>query len=190
MGKLAGFTGVGAGVNALGKSNIGDILMGSTRQKGVAQLLTPEQQQFLGGMLTPETSQAAYQANLGLLQPQQMDEARQAYEQSVISPALQALRRDIMPAIQERYAGVGAGSSSALNQALSRSAEDITQQLANQFGQYYAGQQQMGQQGQLQALQNLSGLLGQRTFDPIIQQKAGLLPSLIQAGGQFGAAMV
>jgi hypothetical protein len=163
---------------------LGDVFMGSNRQKGQAQLLTPEQRQFLSGMLVPEQQQAAQQATMGLLAPQGMEEAREAYQQSVVSPALQSLRRDIIPQIQESFSGANAGSSSALNLALARSAEDITQQLANQFGQYYAGEQQRQMQGQLGGLSYLGGLAGQRTFEPIIQQKQGLLGPLIGAGGQ------
>lgn len=168
---------------------LGDVFMGSTRQKGSAQLLTPEQRQFLGGMLVPEQQQAAQQATLGLLQPQGIEEAREAYQQSVVSPALQALRRDIIPTIQERFAGAGAGSSSALNLALARSAEDLTQQLGQQFGQYYAGEQARQMQGQLGGLGALGQLAGQRTFEPIIQQKQGLLGPLIGAGGSVAGGM-
>ena len=99
---------------------------------------------------------------------------------------MQTYEQQVLPAIQQRFIDVGAGSSSALNQALGQSAADLSTMLGTQMGQFYQGQQQ----NRLQALGGLSGLLGQRSFDPIIQQRQGLLGPLIGAGGMAGAAML
>jgi len=103
-----------------------------------------------------------------------------------------AFEQQTMPAIQQRFADANAGSSSALNQALAQSAADLNTMLGSQFGQFAMGQQQLAQQGQLGALSALNSALGQRAFDPIIQQRQGLAGPLIgaagmAAGGYLGA---
>ena len=94
------------------------------------------------------------------------------------------MEQQIAPAIQQRFADAGAGSSSALNQALAQSAQDLSTAMGSQFGQFMQGQQQMG----LQAAGIASPLLTNQSFTPLLQQQSGILGPLIQAGGQVGAA--
>ena len=88
--------------------------------------------------------------------------------------------RSVLPGIQQRFGDANAGSSSALNQALGQSAADVSTMIGSQAGQFFQGQQG----NQLNAMQILNQLLGQRSFDPIIQQRQGLLGPAIGAAGQ------
>jgi len=92
--------------------------------------------------------------------------------------------RQVLPAIQQRFVDANAGSSSALNQALSQSAQDLTTGLGAQYGQFFNQQQA----NQLSALSGLGGLAGQQTFQPLVSQGQGILGPLIGAGGNIGAA--
>lgn len=47
------------------------------------------------------------------------------------APYMQQYQQEILPQIAERFAGMGAQSSSAFNQSLSRSAQDLSTQLAS-----------------------------------------------------------
>ncbi len=144
--------------------------------------MTPEQKQFLNSLITGIGPQAQ-QAFPGLLQGYSED----LYQTGVVNPALKQYENQILPSIQQRFVDANAGSSSALNQALSQSAGDLSNILA---GQKINLQQSMSQQ-QLGALSQILGLLGQRQFDPIVQgPQSGLLKDLIGAGGQLGAAAI
>ena len=154
--------------------------MGGTSYKGKQQLLTPEQQQFLSGSLSGQGP--AGQAYQQLLQPQQQDYS-ELFQQSFIDPALQTFQQQMVPGIQQRFVDAGAGSSSALNQALAKAAQNISTQLGSQMGAFNLEQQKMQQYGQLNALQQMAGLAGQRTFEPKYQQNQGLIPMAIQAAG-------
>lgn len=94
--------------------------------------------------------------------------------------------QQVLPALQQRFVDANAGSSSALNQALAQSANDLTTGLGAQYGQFFQNQQA----NQLSALSGLSGLAGQQTFSPLVSQSGGILGPLIQAGGQAGAAAI
>lgn len=164
---------------------MGSTLMGGAKQTGSAQLMTGEQSDFLSqamGGLGPQANQAYSQ----FLQPYDQDQFQGLFQQSFIDPAMQQYEQQIVPMLQQRFVDANAGSSSALNQALGQSASDLSTMLGSQMGQFYQGQQQ----NQLQALQGLTGMVGQKQFDPIIHQREGILGSLIGAGGAMGAAAI
>ena len=80
--------------------------------------------------------------------------------------------------------GMDETSSSALNQALSQSATDLSSALGSQLMNQY----NLGQNRQMGALQGLGGLAGQRTFEPMISRQQGILPMLLNLLAQGGAA--
>lgn len=142
--------------------------------------MTPEQQKFLNSILANVGPQAM-EAFPGLLQGYSED----TFQKGVVDPAKRAYSQDILPAIEQRFTDANAGSSSALNQALIQSSENLSDILAGQRINY----QQMAGQQQLGALSQILGLLSQRSFDPIVQgPQAGLLKDLIAAGGTIGGA--
>jgi hypothetical protein len=162
---------------------MGSTLMGSAKQSGSAPLMTGEQSSYLAQALQglgPQANEAFSQ----FIQPYDQNQFQGLFQQAFVDPALQQYEQQVMPMIQQRFIDAGAGSSSALNQALGQSAADLSTMLGSQMGQFYQGQQQ----NRLQALQGLTGMIGQRQFDPIIQQRQGILGPLIGAGGQMGAA--
>lgn len=118
------------------------------------------------------------------MQPYDQDQFQDLFQQSIVDPALLSYEQQVLPAIQQRFVDVGAGSSSALNQALGQSAADLSTMLGSQMGQFRQQQQQM----QLGGLSTLMGALGQRSFDPIVQQKEGLAGPLASAAGMAAAA--
>lgn len=113
------------------------------------------------------------------------------FQQGVVDPAMKTYSQDILPAIEQRFTDANAGSSSALNQALSKSSEDLTSMLGGQRIQYQQGQQQLQQQGQLGALGQMLQMLNSRQFDPIVQgPQGGMLKDIIGATGNIaGGAM-
>lgn len=113
------------------------------------------------------------------------------FQKGVVQPAMQTYQQDILPGLEQRYADAGAGSSSALNQALVRSSEDLSNLLAGQRIGYQGQQQQFRQNAQNSALQAIMGLMGQKAFQPIVQGPTeGLVKPLIGAGAQLGAASI
>lgn len=155
---------------------------GSTHEKNIS-MLTPEQQQALSGIiggLSPLYQQGMAQ----FMQPQSQEDLEATFQKTYVQPALQAMEQQIAPAIQQRFVDAGAGSSSALNQALSQAASDLSTSMGSQFGQFQQNQQMQN----LQALQGFAPLLTNQSFTPLIQQHQGILGPLIQAGGQIGAA--
>jgi len=94
---------------------------------------------------------------------------------SVLSPALKSLSSELSPALNFP------SSSSAMNQALGQSAQDLTTSLGAQYLPYMQGQQQ----NTLQALNQVGGLAGQQTYQPY--QQEGALPGLFQGLGTAGA---
>jgi hypothetical protein len=156
---------------------------GQTRLQDI-NLLTPQQQQFLGGVLGgPEIGQQAGAAYQQMLQPYDPAQYQDVFQRSIVDPAMQQYQQRVLPAIQQRFIDANAGSSSALNQALAQSATDLTTGFGQQYGDFFK-QQQARQQA---ALGGLGGLATQQTFQPQIEQSQGLLGSLIGAGGQIGA---
>ena len=164
---------------------MGSTLMGKTSQVGNAPLGTQQQTDFLNqllGSLGPQ-AQEAYQQ---FLQPYDADQFQDLFQQSFVDPAMMQFEQQVLPAIQQRFVDAGAGSSSALNQALGQSATDLSTMLGSQMGQFF----QQQQQNQLGALGQLGGLTGQRMQDPIIQQKQGLLGPLIGGAGQVAGGLL
>lgn len=144
--------------------------------------MTPEQKQFLNSLITGIGPQAM-QAYPGLLQGYSED----LYQTGVVDPAMRQYEQQILPSIQQRFVDANAGSSSALNQALTQSAGDLSNILA---GQKINLQQSMSQQ-QLGALGQILSLLNTRQFDPIVQgPQSGLLKDLVGTGGQLGGAAI
>ena len=120
------------------------------------------------------------------------------FQQGVVAPAMQMYQQDILPQLEQRYADVGGGSSSALNQALVKSSEDLTNILAGQRMGYQGQQQQYGlqqqgmrQQAQQSALQQVMNMMGQRAYQPIVQGPTeGLIKPLIGGAAQGGSAAI
>lgn len=148
-------------------------------------MLTPEQEQLFSQTLE-QLGPDFLSTFSSFLQPQGPEGYQDVFQQAYVDPAMQALQTQIAPAIQQRFADVGAGSSSALNQALAQSATDLSTSIGSQYGQFLQGQQQQ----QLGALGQFMPLLGQQTFSPQFQQHQGILGSLMGAGGQLGAASI
>ena len=125
----------------------------------------------------------AQNAYRGLLQPY----SEEFFQKSVVDPSLRQYREQILPEIGQQYSNVNAGSSSALNQALAKSAQDLAGSLASQR----LGLQQMSQQANLGALGQLQGLLGVRSFEPLIQgPRAGILGDILKALGSVGGTIL
>jgi hypothetical protein len=141
--------------------------------------MSPQQQAALNSLLGSNLGGA--QGAFGdLLQGYNED----MFQQGVVDPAMKTYQQQILPALEQRYGDLNLGSSSALNQALTQSAGDLSNTLA---GQRINLQQSMAGQ-QLGALSQLLGLIGQRSFDPIVQgPQNGLLKDLISGGAQVGA---
>lgn len=112
--------------------------------------------------------------------PQQYDEM---FQKSFVDPAQQQLQRQIIPGIKESMLGANESGSSALNQALSQAATDVSTALGSQ----YMNQFNQQNQNALQALGLMGGYAGQQQFQPYFQQRQGILGPLIGAGGQLGA---
>lgn len=158
--------------------------MGGTQLGQSADLLAPEQRQFLSGVLGNAAPQAG-EAYSQFLQPQGMEDYQSLFEQSYINPAMQAFNRQVLPSIQQQFVDAGAGSSSALNQALAEAATDVTTNLGSQFGNFF----QQQQQNKLGALGQLGGLSGQKTLEPTTEEIQGwlgpVLDAVIKAAGFF-----
>lgn len=111
------------------------------------------------------------------------------YQKGLVNPTIQTFQEQILPSIQERFIDANAGSSSALNQALAKSATDLSSGLSGQLSGLLLQGQQQGAQNQLGALSQILSLLGQRTYDPIVQgPQEGLLKDIISSGAKVGAA--
>ncbi|MFO7881203.1 MAG: hypothetical protein R6U52_01535 [Kosmotogaceae bacterium] len=91
------------------------------------------------------------------------------------------MQRQIVPALKESYLGEESGSS-ALNQALSQSATDLSSALGSQLMNQY----NLGQQRQIGALGQMGQLAGQRTFSPMIHEQEGILGNIIDMLGRLG----
>lgn len=126
----------------------------------------------------------AQQAYQQFLKPYDAQESQDLFQKSVVDPSMQVYNQQVVPGIQQRFVDANAGSSSALNQALGQSANDLGTMLGGQYLDFYKQQQA----NQLSALSGLGGLAGQQTFTPLISQKQGILGPLIGAAGTVGAA--
>jgi hypothetical protein len=126
----------------------------------------------------------AAQSYQQFLQPYDHAQYQDIFQKSVVDPTMQVYNQQVVPGIQQRFVDANAGSSSALNQALSQSANDLGTMLGGQYLDFYKQQQA----NTLSALGGLGGLAGQQTFTPLISQKQGILGPLIGAAGTIGAA--
>ena len=164
-------------------SGIGRTFMGGVSHKGNVSMLTPEQQSALSQVLQGGGALASqnFQKFLG---PQDEGDLESIFQRSYIDPAMMAYQRNILPAIQQNYEGMNAGSSSALNQALAQSAQDLSTSLGAQYGQFREQQDLK----RLQAMQLLQPYMLGQTFSPMIQQQQGILGPLLGAAGNIGGA--
>lgn len=133
-------------------------MMGGVSHEGNIDLLTPQQQQFLGGQM-----QGA--------DPQQFE---QMFQKSFIDPAQQAMQRQIIPGIKEQFMGMDESGSSALNQALAQSATDLSSSLGSQYMNQYNLAQGRGMTA-----------AGQTQFSPMIHEQQGILGDIIKALGSI-----
>lgn len=156
---------------------MGKTMMGS---QGQTSLLSPEQQQFFSGALGGGIGGQAGQAYQQFLQPQSQGDMQAAFQTGVVDPMMQTYQQQVVPALQQRFVDANASSSSALNQALGQSAQDLTTSLGAQYLPFMQGQQS----NTLQALNQLGGMAGQQTFQPYQQQ--GILGPLLQMIGSLG----
>ena len=108
------------------------------------------------------------------------EESQRQFESQYLAPAMQNFEQQVMPSIQERFQDMGAGASSALNQALAGSAADMQTQLYGQFAQQQAGAQQ-------NALQMLMQMMQNPQFEAMVRQDQGILPGIISGVSQIGA---
>lgn len=164
---------------------MGKTLMGSTKHVGNVSTMTPEQEGFLQ-QIFGQLGQPGVETLGQFLQPYDPEQFQGLFQQAFIDPALLSYEQQVLPAIQQRFVDANAGSSSALNQALAQSATDLSTMLGSQMGQFYQNQQA----NQLSAVSGLLSALGQRSFEPMVQQRQGILGPLIQAGGTIGAALL
>jgi len=160
---------------------MGKTFTGGVSHEGNVSMLTPEQEALYSQGIT-QLGPQFLQAFGSFLQPQNMEDYQDLFQQAYVDPAMQTLQRQILPGIQQQFADAGAGSSSALNQALAQSATDLSTQLGQQFGNFYQ-QQQANQLGALGAFMPYST---QQTFSPMIHEQQGLLGPAV--GGAFDFA--
>ncbi len=146
--------------------------------QGSTNLLTPEQMQFLSSSLGGGGAYSQF------LQPQSQEDLQSAFQKGVVDPQMQIYNQQTVPGLQQRFVDAGAGSSSAMNQALASSAQDLQTSLGAQYLPFMQGQQQ----NTLSALGQLGGMAGARTFEPYQQQ--GALPGLAQGAGQGAVGLL
>lgn len=136
---------------------IQDWLFGSSPKLKQKPTGTPEQQQFGSQDLISFLQQMMSQGG-GLNSANQYDQSLlqqgpEAFNQ-FSSPYLQQFNEQILPQIAERFAGMGALSSSGFGQALGGAAAGLQSNLAQLFSQLQ-GQAAGRQQGQFQNLSNI-----------------------------------
>jgi len=156
---------------------IGQTLLGGVENKGNLDLLSPEQQNYLSQAMGGFSKMA---------QPQNQQQFQNMFQQSFVDPSQQLLQRQIIPGIKEQFMGLDETGSSALNQALSQSATDLSTSLGSQLMNQY----NLGQNRQLSALQGLGGVAGQRTFSPMIHEQQGILGNIIDMLGKLGGGFL
>jgi hypothetical protein len=138
-------------------------MLGGVSHEGNVDLLTPEQQKYLSGAMQGTD-------------PKQFQEM---FQKSFVDPAQQNMQRQIIPGIKEQFMGMDESGSSALNQALSQSATDLTTSLGSQYMNQYNLAQNRGMQA-----------AGQQQFSPMIHEQQGILGDIIKAiGAMAGGAM-
>jgi len=140
---------------------MGKTMLGGVSHEGNVDLLTGEQQKYLSGQMQGQD-------------PQQF---QNMFQKSFVDPAQQIMQRQIIPGIKEQFMGMDESGSSALNQALSQSATDLTSSLGSQMMNQY----NLGQNRGMQAA-------GTQQFSPMIHEQQGILGDIIKMIGSLGAA--
>ncbi len=165
-------------------SNVGDYMFGAQgKHLGDVGLLDPSQQNYLSQILGGQSGEQAHGALGNLLQNYDED----FFQKSVIDPSMKSYREQILPEVQQGFAGAGAGSSSAFNQTLARSAQELASSLA---GKRLDLQQNVAQR-QAGGLGVLGSALGQKTFEPMIQGPSkGLIGDILTALGSVAGGMI
>lgn len=179
---LAGLL-MGGGALASGmksKAQGGNFFTGKQPSYDQQSVMDPQQQelmsQILGGLSKPTGS------GMDLIQSLLSGEegAFEAFE----APYKQQFEQETLPAIAERFAGMGAQSSSAFNQTLGQAGKELSTNLASLRG---------GLQNN--ALTQLQGLLGQAfqptqqtTYDPGYGGALGGLGNMFSSLGSSGFA--
>lgn len=156
-------------------------MVGSPKQVGVSSNLQGGQQAILD-MILQQLGPGAVQGLGQLAGGGSPEEQQKLFQQAFVDPAMLAYQQDILPAIQSQFGNLNAGSSSALNQALARSARDVSTQIGAQAGQFAQNQDAL----RLQALNSIFGL-GLNPYGEAIIQKP-LTSDLIGAAGTLGGA--
>lgn len=162
-------------------------LSSSTKPDKVATL-SAEQQQLLDQLLGGASSAfpSGLQAILGQIDPEKTNEF---FQQSVAQPAIQNFKAEILPAIQQSGANLGAKGGSSIDRQLAQAGSNLESSLAQQLGVFQQSQQQAG-------LQNLQQLLGQglgtesfalqqKGLSPLAQFILGLGGSAAELGGAY-----
>ena len=164
---------------------MGKTMMGGTTRQDDVSMLTPEQQQLFSSILS-QLGPGAIDSLGGLMGPMGEEEMQNLFQKSYVDPAMQTFEQQTVPGIQQRFADVGAGSSSALNQALAQGASDLSTSMGSQYGQFMQGQQGT----QLNAISQFLPMITGQTFSPQFQQQQGMFGPMMQAAGRVGAGAV
>lgn len=164
---------------------MGQTLLGGSERKENIDLLSPQQQNFLSGVLGQNAGLGA-NAYSEFLQPSSPAGYEDIFQKSVVDPSLKALQQQIIPGIKEGFLGLDESGSGSLNRALAQAATDVSTNLGSQYLNFFNQQNQ----NKLGALGQLGGLTGLRTFEPHIEQKEGILGPLLGALGSIGGGFL
>ncbi len=148
----------GAGAAGLqSKAQGGSFFKGTPEKFGKQELFTQSQQKLMSQLLEGLSGPSA--SGLEFIQSILSEEpgAFEAFE----APAKQQFEQETIPMIAERFAGLGAQSSSGLQQTLGQAGSDLSTQLASLRGGL--------KQNALSQLQGLMGTGFQPSFQPTYQ---------------------
>lgn len=150
-----------------------DMLFGKSPKLKQMPNYSPQQQSFLDMLL--QGTQQGTQGSMDWLNSLYDDDSFADYER----PAMEQFNQQIVPGIMERFSGMGAKSSSGLNQALAQAGRGLSGDLAAQRG-------NMRMQG-TQALQNYGQMGLTRQTTPYMQQGTeGAMKQIIQIMSMLG----
>lgn len=194
--------------------------LGGREQPGIEQVtrLSPQQEAVLNELLTGiqggefsqfgQTEQfrqglGALSGLLGEFDPQRTTETFQA---QVADPARRQFQEEVLPSIQERLIGAGAGRGSTAQRQFAQAGQRLEQGLSGQLAGALQAGEQAGAAQQLQALQIAPGFaaspqqqqlqaiataLGISPFENVQQQpKQSILGPLLGAAGTVGGALI
>lgn len=152
----------------------------------------------MSGMMRTGTPLAT-QTTEDFLQPFDMAQMegpmQDMWKKAYVNPAMRTFNEDIVPALQQNMASQNTSSSSALDQALARSAEMLSTDLGSKYGDLMMQQQGRSDTNRTNALNALLGLSGRQTFTPQYEDKQGWVSQLNQIMstianvGKVGAGM-